>query len=195
MPEEKKLTPAQQQAKDKPLIEDIIPVHLDGDVRNRAVGFVAYMRENKMKPVWASMYTWKCVYKGKGICSIRIAISGERGYSGPPTWVISPNIEHISMYEESILSEGLQNIIWDNLGYCKRCYLCDGSSQKLKAAGLPPVHVGDCVVLGKEIKGLCLGRPCVGVFNPDEAAVNGIKRLLELEKKARDDESAEKKQK
>jgi len=57
MPEQKPLTLAQQQAKDKPLIEDLIPVYLDGDATNRAMDFAAYMRKNKMKPVWASTYT------------------------------------------------------------------------------------------------------------------------------------------
>ena len=186
MLERKPFTLAQQQAKDKPLIEDLIPVYLDGDAKSRALGFVAYMREIKMKPVWKSTYTWQCVYKGKNICTIRIAIDGERGYSGPPTWVISPSIVHIAMYEGTVLSEGLQNIIWDNLGYCQYCYLC-GGGKKLKATGLPPVGIGDCTVLGREMKGLCNAKPWIkGIFDPDEATISGIKRLLELEQRARE---------
>jgi len=89
------------------------------------------------------------------------------------------------MYEEAILNEGLHNIVWDNLGYCQYCYLCTGSSQKLKAAGLPPACIGDCTVLGREFKGLCNGKPFVGVFSPGETTIDGIKRIMELEKMAR----------
>jgi hypothetical protein len=184
MPEEKKLTFAQQQARDKPLIEDVIPEHLDGDAQSRALAFAAYLRENKMKPAWAATNAWKCVFKGKRICALRVAVSGERAYSGPPALVVGPAIWHIDMYEETVFREGLQNIVWDNLIHCQRCYLCNGSSQKLKAAGLPPVHVGDCVVLGKEIKNLCNARPFVEIYAPDDAAIDGVTRLLELEKQA-----------
>ena len=55
------------------------------------------------------------------------------------------------------------------------------------------------MILGKEVViiKICNSPPGVTritLWDPDEATVNGIKRLLELEKQARDDEHTAKKQ-
>ncbi len=43
----------------------------------------------------------------------------------------------------------------------------------------------DTVALGKEIKGICHGRQLTWVFDQDEAAINCVKKLLELEQNVR----------
>jgi len=75
-------------------------------------------------------------------------------------------------YEDAIINDGLQNIVWNGIKYCSSCTGC--------APGR------DVTLLGKECKGLCHA-PVVTVCDPDEATVNGIKRLLELEKQARNE--------
>ena len=48
MSEKKKLTALQQFIKDKPIPEDIIAKCLDGEKKNSALDFVAWLRENKL---------------------------------------------------------------------------------------------------------------------------------------------------
>ena len=183
----------QQQKAAKPLIEDVIPEYLNGDMQKSALDFAAYLRANKMNPVWAGTntyaHTWKANYKGKYICSVKIRQHGDKCDDGRPgslsSWMISPLLTYMETYSEPIMNEGLQNIIWDHLGLCEFCYLC-GGGKKLKDEGFPPVGIGDCTVLGREMKGLCNAKPFIrGIFDPDEKTLNGIKRLLELEQRAR----------
>ena len=46
------------QKKPKPEIENVIPEYLDGDMKKTALDFVAWLRANKMNPVWASANIW-----------------------------------------------------------------------------------------------------------------------------------------
>lgn len=160
----------QKQKMSKPKIEDVIPDYLDGDMSKAALDFVAYLRANKMSPTWANANAWKASYKGKGICYVRLEKEGFWDRKG--LWVITPLIDHYDEIEDVIMHEGLQTIIWDNLYYCKQCHPA-------------PCNIRDMTILGKEFKGLCGGRPPVWFWDPDETTINCIKRMLELEKKAR----------
>jgi hypothetical protein len=173
MPEEKKLTLLQEQKKIKPNIEDVILESLDGNKRTAALDFVAYMRENKMTLRWAGFTNaWKAMYKGKCICYVRL-----KGNSDcvEKTWVITLWLTYIEEYKESIMHEKLQNVVWDNVFNCLFCRTpCHGS---------PPGT--DIILLGKEIKSVCSNRQPVWAYDPDQATISGIKRLLQLEQKAR----------
>ena len=69
MPEQKKLTMAMQQAKDKPKIENLIPGYLPDDKIELALEFVAWMKSNKMNPAHSGSFNvWKANYNGKNIC-------------------------------------------------------------------------------------------------------------------------------
>jgi len=163
----------------KPNIEEVIPELLNGDMQKSALRFVAYLRENKMKPAWTLHNAWKAVYKGKPFYYIRLGwgFGKERVNNNiNEKWEVTPYLNHITEYEETIINEGWQNIIWDNLRRCKACvYGCSPGIDK--------------IILGKELKGLCGGflggRFPVMVENPDEARINIIKKLLELEKNTR----------
>ena len=81
-------------------------------------------------------------------------------------------------YEDEIIGENLQELVWGGLWRCKACG--NGCS--------PGV---DKTMLKKEFKSLCHGifyanRNWIWFYDPDEAAVKGAKRLLELEKRARE---------
>jgi hypothetical protein len=172
-----------EQNKSKPAIEDVIPDYLCGDIKKNALDFCEYLRANKIKPVWAGANTWKAIYKNKPICYIRLFNDDwnklpRAAMYGGHSWVVTLYIErNMHRYEDVILKEGLQNFIWDNVHYCMLC--------RSPCHGHTPPH-RDTVAFGKEIKRICHGRELTWVFDPDEQAVNRIKRLLELEKQARD---------
>ena len=188
MPLRKKISLYHQQKEIKPLIEDIINEYLDGDIKNTALDFVAYIRENNMKPVWALTNSWKISYKSKGIFYIRICMEKKYNAYGPigTSWVITPYFSHIHEYEESIVNEGLHNIICDNVFHCVHSGRSDSSG-----AGCNPnkscAGGATKTVFGKELKGLCVSRPLIWFYDPDETAIDCIKRLLELEQNAREE--------
>ena len=66
MPEQKLSFKEQKALKLK--IEDEIPKFLDGEMKQSALDFIAYMRANKMQPAWLSTNSWKANYKGQNIC-------------------------------------------------------------------------------------------------------------------------------
>ena len=164
----------------KPKIENVIPEILKNNAKKTALDFVAYLRENKMNPAWTLHNAWKVTNKGNVLCYIRLGWGFWRSRdSENGKWEVTPYLNHISEYENNITNEGLQNIVLNNLCFCKSCgNNCSGSIDK--------------TILG-EIKNLCDGittnRFPLPVANPDEADIGNIKRLLELEKQARIEKS------
>ena len=173
----------QRETKPKPKIEDFIPRYLDDNMKNIALDFSVYMQNTKMRFSWAGMANaWKANCKGKNICYMRLCV----GYESEPKeakWVVTPFLNHINVYLDVIMNEGLQDLVWDNLFYCKRCF-----AEKYPK-GRPCSPGRNIIMLGKEVKGICQGRPPVWFWNPDETAINNIKRLLLLEKQARANKS------
>jgi len=168
-----------EQGKIKPQIEDIINANLDGDMKKTALDFAAYIRDNYMPLKWSGLNTWE-----NDFCHIVMFIetAAKWGNSYPPNWLIILSID-IDKYESLIAEEGLQQIIWDNVFYCVH-----KNNEGKKDLGCSPIKgcAGGVTktFLGKEFRGVCKGRTW-SVFNPGEATLNGIKKLLELDKKAR----------
>ena len=177
---EKKVFNIHEQQKLKPQIEDVIPVyHAENPHKKAILDFAAYMRANDMPPKWSHSFGWAFRYKYKPICYIELLM-----YKGNQSWSVSPVLSHMDKYGDLLKDEGLCNIIWDNVCYCTH-YRGDGKGcnpNKGCAGGR------SFVCLGKEFKGICGCRLGVKIYEPNETTVNGIKRLLELEKKARDEE-------
>lgn len=178
MSEQSNITRLEVQRKIKPMIEEVIPEYLDGDIKKTALDFILHLRENKMKPAWAIHNGWKSIYKGKPIYYIRLGKEWVNN-SKNVKWVVTPYLNHIKTYEEAIINEGWQNLVWDNLHYCRSCNngCAPGASM---------------TVLGKELTGLCYGTLYSGRFpvsfvDPGETMVYYIKRLLDIEKQARED--------
>ena len=166
------LTLLQVQKRLKPKIEDVIPLILDGDSKKNAFNFVEWLRENKMSPGWGGIHnSWYANCKGKSICRIGLRNDG--------SWGFMLYLGNIKKYEQSILEEGLQSVVWQMLIRCR------GGCE----AKCPPGS--DLTIFGKEFKNLCndkyvtLSRFWISISNPDKVAVLKIKRLLELEQKAR----------
>ena len=179
----------------KPPIEDIIEIYHEGDMKKSALSFALYLRENKMKPVCSGVVnTWKSMYKGKKICDVHLQARKSRCHwcdknfweeSEPiGSWRITPNLIHMDKCAEQIITEGLQTLIWDNAYYCIKCFPTRNCAIQ---GGMTKV------ILGKEIKGHCVGRPTIPTFtDPDKDTIGKIKRLLELEQRAREEESKKK---
>jgi len=185
MSEQNKKSLYQQQKATKPLIEDLIPNFLDGEMKENALDFVAHLRANKMKPMWCLTNQWNANYKGKTICKIHLR-KGDGGWSNvgrrdKDYWIIQLYRSHMNEYEKTIMDEDLQDIIWNNIVYCRKC--------KPKGEG----KRGECSqgtnikLLGKEIKDVCGCNWTTWIFDPDKATLNGVKKLLELEKQAREE--------
>lgn len=191
MPEEKTVSLYQQQKATKPLIEDVIPEYLDDDMKKSALDFIAYLRANKMKPAWTLTNQWKAVYKGRNICRITLSPWNQhKKYK----WVVTAYLEHIKDYEAIIINEELQNFVWDNVFYCVQKPKESFPAEELRNYALRwPCNIWGCApgknitICGKELTNICRNsnRQYFWFHDPDEATINCIIRLLELEQKAR----------
>ena len=171
------------QKETKAKFEDVIPHYLEGDMKKAALDFATYLQTNKMQLKWDAWNTWKVHGKSKVLCWVKLNL-----FVRPITWIVSPCLTNINEYEESIINEGWQDFVWDNFKRCRSD--CHGSCG----------GAGIVTILGKEFFDICqevfyVNNKKVDFINPDEAAINRIKKLLELERAAREKESAEKKQK
>ena len=182
---------------EKPKLETLILEYLNGDMRKTALDFIAYMRENKMSPSYRPSLRYKCTYKGKGICTISLprAFGNPNPYSDNEfgqewmsqeniknNWVVIPQLDYLDEYENEI-DERMKNIIWDkkNIYFCNGCWASNPNFPDPRdSCGPRPVRT----IFGKEFSNLC-GRGFFWFFNPDEAAIDCIKRLLELERQAK----------
>jgi len=186
MSDEKYVSLLQEQKKNKPKIEDVIPDYLDGEMKKAALDFARHMQENKMPLRWAGFTNaWKAACKSQCICYVRLRGNSDvpsDGNSGGRLWVVTPYLDHMHEYEGTVLREGVQNIIGNNVFHCQRCF------PEKYPEGRPCVPGRNMTLLGKEVNGICRFRRPVWVWDPGKAAIDGVKKLLELEQKARTEE-------
>ena len=180
----------QQQKAAKPLVEDLVSQHFDSEMKTLALDFAAHMRENKMKLTWTLTNQWKAVCRGRCVCYVGLE------YDKNVSWTITPYLEHIKEYEETIINEGLQNFVLDNMIYCCHAdkHERPKNSPAIKHFGLNyPCNLWNCapgadiVVCGVEIKNKCRNgnRRHYWFKDPDVTELKAVKRLLELEQQAR----------
>jgi len=185
------ITTLQAQRETRPKIEDVIPLCVAEDQRKTALDFVAWLRENKMAPGWSGVHNaWDAKCRGSTICKISLrnegwALTGNNDRAKNYTWIIRPYLDNRDNYAGTIIAEGLQHIIWDGLYACTACL---GGKK-------PCIGGSDYTVYGKEFKGVCGHSFYREIFDPDEAIIGCMKRLLEFEKQARDAARAAEKQK
>ena len=169
----------QREAKPKPKIEDYIPRYLDNNMKNIALDFAAFLQDNKMRLSWAGMANaWKANCKSKCICYVRLCL----GYASDrkvAKWVITLYLDHMNLYQKAIINEKMQNTIWDNIKHCIKCF------PEKYPEGRPCFPGKNMMILEKEIKGICQSGSPFWFWDPDEKTIKCIKRLLELEQKAR----------
>jgi len=172
----------------KPNIEEILPYYLDGEALKSALDFIAYLRENKMKPSWTIHNAWKAVNKGKVLYYIRLPVYSSH-FQRPNnpnwerSWCVTPFLMNLAKYENLITDEFDKKMVVDNLYGCKP--YCQGARCSAKN---PETRITIC---GTEIVRHChssmLRNRSLWVVNPDKNEIESIKKLLELEKKARAD--------
>jgi len=181
-----KITPAEflsEQKKTKPKIESVVNEHLCGVIKDNALDFITYLRENKFNPNYAGMLNaWKVTYKGRTLCYIRLFYDDMKAWSphDNDTWVVSLYLEHLNRYEDTLINENMQNVLWDNIrGYCTDG--CPSTKEKYRPC-FPGVNI---TLLGKEFKRVCACYPHIWTWNPNKSTLNSVKRILELERQAR----------
>jgi len=175
------ITTLEFQRENKPKIEDVIPFCVADEQQQTALDFIAWLRANKMTPGWSGVHNaWDAKCKGKTICKISLrtpgwALTGDNACAKNYTWVIKLFLNNRDKYEESIISEGLQHTIWDGLYECTSCL-----------GGKKPCNGGsDYTVYGKAFTGICGHSFFREIFDPDEALLNDVKKLLVMEQKVR----------
>jgi len=164
MSEQNKESFYQKQRMVRPKIEDAIGDLLDGDKLKIALAFIAYLRENKLTPQWASGNSWKVSYKNYTVCYIRACDGIHFNYNlEAGSWHIQP---FIGEYDASSLSDEFKEIVWSNKKSC-----CGGCSVRLNT------------ILGKVYNENACEKSIV-FDNPDVNEIECIKKLLEMRKNA-----------
>jgi len=160
MEEKNKASLYQDQKKTKPKVEDVINNSLDGDQKQAALDFVAFIKLYKMTPQWASANSWAVSYKGKRVCYIKV---GDY-VSGDGSWCIRPSVDYDDALFTFIETAGLTEIIWGNLHYCRACGRC--------APGR------SVTVFGREFDKVC-NAILFEFHDPDAATLDCAKKLVE----------------
>ena len=184
-----------KQKKTRPQIENIIPEFMDGDMKRSALDFAAWLRENKMSPGWAGFTNaWKAANKGRTICYIKLGAGSGASNIRNNIWVVAPFLENLDKYEDKVIGENLQGLLWDNVFYCVQKPKESLPPEEIRHYALTyPCNIWNCApgkdmtVCGKELTNICRNgnRQHFWFHDPDEKTLNAIKRLLELEKEAR----------
>ena len=157
----KKETIIQEQARIKPKIEEIIPEHLDGEVKQSLYELLEFCRTNRIRYPWSATNIWKLQLKGKTIGMIYIGkYPCQRGNITKNFWYTHINIEPI--FNEFIIKENLTEIIHKNVIPC--------------AHGQKSCNPGKSVIFGKEFHG------AHGILykNPDAESLDCMKKLLQF---------------
>ena len=134
-------------------IEDKILELLDGELKERALGFADYLNINRLKPQqWFGPNFWRVPYKNKYLCGIVVEKNRWRFWF----W----KGDYIGIHEETYLKT-----IHDHV---RSCISCGGDCPK----GI------DITVFGKNFKNTCFQFP-VQFENPDNGTLGHIKKLME----------------
>ena len=190
MQEVKKKIPYKVQKGNRPKIEEVINYCLDGDLRTAALGFAAWLRTTDFKIQLHASTTRGHNVKYNGVYLCKMLFFGEHDwehvdshYPGDPQyWSISPNLVSSDKYAAEIRNEGLAKLSWKP-NYCIHKVQPDKTliNNTCNACSVKGI---DRLVFGEDFVQCCVGFPAVK--NPDDAELERIKRLLVLEKDARD---------
>jgi len=192
----------EQNKQTKPMIEDVMPHYLSGDNLKIALEFMAYLRENKIKPTWSLLNGWRGMNKGKVLYWIRLPqvkshidanrqpdchfsnVKPSSDINWTNSWVITPYFSRIDTYDNIIASEGLDNFFLSNVHLCRGCKI--GTETPENKWCVPGVSK---TIFSKEVQHICRGdlynTMTAWFVNPNETEAKQIKRLLELEMQAR----------
>lgn len=152
----------QAQKKTKPPIQELADRFLTGALKQDVLRFVAFLRENRLSPQWASTHSYKASCKSRGVCIIKL---GENGYQ---LWINTQYDEEFShcFADES---ERVKTFLLEHMVHCYGCGSC---------------KPGLCLdVLGVPQANVCL-HPVIRLENPDAEFLGLAKKLVLLRKQA-----------
>jgi len=165
-----KLT-TQQKDKNTP-VEALIPVFInDYDVQTAVMDFVTYLRENKFELKRGGISRWVVMHNKHQILSFCLGRNAD-WWCKNDYWYVDLTPTYLHVYEDSIIAASLQDFVLSNIKFCVNCSL-----------GCFPGK--NAVILNKEIIGICITKQFLYFCDPGAKVISSIKRLAELEKKAR----------
>ncbi|MEN6316597.1 MAG: hypothetical protein ABFD25_20370 [Clostridiaceae bacterium] len=143
-----------EQEKISPQIEEEILELLEGDLKETALGFVAYLRTNQMTPrQWFGPNYWRIPYEKNYLCSI---------FMNKDKW----RVFFFSGDYKGEFEEGFVKAVQDSVMPCVSCTGDDCPKGK------------EMTVFGKEFTNTCFQFP-VQFVNPNGSTLEYIKELLE----------------
>jgi len=154
----------------RPQIEDGIREHLTGDRQKNALDFVAYLRENKLNPLWVTPLSWKVILKNEGVCYIKLFTGGRPGYDDrmDGDWIINPHGGFKGGYESVFSDEKGKEIAWAYVKYCIGCSRVCVAEEKWRTVS----------ILGKSFDKVCKN-VAFNWANPDADAIEYVKKMIE----------------
>ncbi len=101
----------------RPKLEDVLNQYLDGEIRQNALNFVAWLRANKMPPQWGSANSWSVSYKKIRVCYIKLENE---------SWYICPSQYRNGneYFNDFISNNNLKELVWASLKPCQNCLSC-----------------------------------------------------------------------
>lgn len=152
-------------------IEDVISELLDGDIKQNAMDFVTYLRDNKFTLARTSTgESWKIGYKGKGV--------GRILWLTKNNWNVCPYADYTKEYEDYLKRENLQEIIMNNLFFCHRCHPHSCAPRGVKEEEFKG-HTKK--YFGIEVHTMCKHWDAF-FHNPDPKTIDCIKKMIEFNK-------------
>ncbi|MCL2707972.1 MAG: hypothetical protein FWF03_02525 [Defluviitaleaceae bacterium] len=179
----------------KPMIEDEIPKHLDANEAAHALEFIAKLRAGRMAPGWAGFTNaWKALIRGRTICYIKLGAGSGAFNVRDNKWIVAAFLENLAEYEDETTKSELRELLWDNVLYCAQKPADSFPPEEQRRYALKyPCNLWNCApgkdvtVCGKKLTNICRNgnRQHFWFHDPDEVALDGIMKLIELEKSAR----------
>ena len=144
--------------KQKPLIEEIAPDYVDGDVLDNLLDFVAWMRANRMTPTFANKSKEGINYTSH-VCYVKL-FHGEWAI-----WISGKHRKHKRAFIDDFLAcEELKEVVGANLARCCDC-----------GHGCPPYTVTVCGTKHENVCCCCTVR----FYNPNAETLKIVKRVIE----------------
>ena len=163
-----------------PKIEDFINELLDGEMRENALDFVAWLRANKFGiSATSNSLSWKVTCKGKTVCRI-MDMTKDRWHIENYPDNVERQLELTKGLEELIVRENMQDVIWTHMT-ARKCRLCNPERCAKQFGGDAATFTGCTkVYFGREFKHLC--KYTSDFYNPDKRAVECNKKICDLKK-------------
>ena len=156
--------------KGKQKIEDVAADLLDSDMKKNMLEFVEYSKNNNLPILQESASIWRVYFEKKALCAITLK-------SGSISYI--PKFDYSEDFDNYIEKENLHEIIWGNLSKCAFCG--NGACLKETKKNRETFNGFSKTYFGKVFDATCKHREAV-FLNPDEQAMNCIKKLIEYQR-------------